>query len=101
MEEINTGRDSISISIYESVLELRHNRCLMVQTEDQYVYIHDYIVELLRERNAPTHINEAYSIEPENIPFHSIFGDSDNENAVTNTRASKSIDEHSRESRID
>jgi len=35
------------IDIYNLVLEMRNYRCRMVQTEDQYIYIHDCIRQAL------------------------------------------------------
>ncbi|KAK3598811.1 hypothetical protein CHS0354_007413 [Potamilus streckersoni] len=42
-------RDSVEVDIFNLVYEMRNQRCNMVQTEDQYVYIHDSILELITE----------------------------------------------------
>jgi len=62
LQEIREGRD---IDIFGIVMEMRENRCHMVQTEDQYVYIHDCIRDAIIKRmhlltNEPIYTNEAY-----------------------------------------
>lgn len=56
MQEI--ANDAPGVNIYDTVLELRQHRSLMVQTEEQYIYLHDCTVQLIRElmqkRNAAT-----------------------------------------------
>ncbi|KAG8183435.1 hypothetical protein JTE90_023191 [Oedothorax gibbosus] len=42
-------RHSDVIDIYSNVMELRHHRVNMVQTEDQYIYIHLCVKQLLEE----------------------------------------------------
>ncbi|XP_050392227.1 receptor-type tyrosine-protein phosphatase eta [Patella vulgata] len=42
-------RDSDEVDIFDLVLEMRENRPLMVQTENQYVYIHDCIRDALMD----------------------------------------------------
>ncbi|KAL3882800.1 hypothetical protein ACJMK2_029107 [Sinanodonta woodiana] len=42
-------RDYDEVDIFNLVYEMRNQRCNMVQTEDQYVYIHDSILEYITE----------------------------------------------------
>ena len=56
MQELENNAPGINI--YDTVLELRQHRTLMVQTEGQYIYLHDCVVQLIRvlmeRRNAAT-----------------------------------------------
>ncbi|XP_054716770.1 tyrosine-protein phosphatase 10D-like [Uloborus diversus] len=46
-------QDTNYIDVYGTVMDLRQHRTNMVQTEDQYVYIHRCVLQLLLERNKP------------------------------------------------
>ena len=42
-------RDHDEVDIFGTVLEMRQYRCNMVQTEDQYIYIHDCIADAIQK----------------------------------------------------
>ncbi|XP_055949369.1 phosphatidylinositol phosphatase PTPRQ-like isoform X2 [Argiope bruennichi] len=46
-------RSTDSIDIFGTVMELRHHRINMVQTEDQYIYIHLCVKQLVDDINQP------------------------------------------------
>ena len=50
-----------TVSIFELVLEMRHYRPLMVQTEEQYVYIHECLLRAL-ESDGRGRVNPAFSL---------------------------------------
>jgi len=55
-------RDHDDIDIYKLVLHMRNHRCNMVQTEDQYVYIHECMKEFItqdeeEEDEEPVYVN--------------------------------------------
>ncbi|XP_064611900.1 receptor-type tyrosine-protein phosphatase F-like [Liolophura sinensis] len=45
-----SGESDITIDIYEIVLTMRNHRPRMVQTEAQYVFIHDAVCEVVRQK---------------------------------------------------
>ena len=47
LQELHSGAPSISV--FNTVLELRKHRPLMVQTEEQYIYIHLCLADAIRE----------------------------------------------------
>ena len=50
-----------TVSIFELVLEMRHHRPLMVQTEEQYMYIHECLLRAL-ESEGRGRVNPAFSL---------------------------------------
>ncbi|GIZ00814.1 tyrosine-protein phosphatase 10D [Caerostris extrusa] len=53
---------SDSIDIFGTVMELRHHRINMVQTEDQYIYIHLCVNQLVDDINRPREKGSAEAI---------------------------------------
>ncbi|XP_053397498.1 receptor-type tyrosine-protein phosphatase O-like isoform X2 [Mercenaria mercenaria] len=69
MQFINEHDFEVEIDIFDLVLKLRENRQHMVQTEQQYVFIHDCVKEIMdRKRRQMENIyeNQAFS-QDENI----------------------------------
>ncbi|KAK3584361.1 hypothetical protein CHS0354_009272 [Potamilus streckersoni] len=60
----NYGPDS-TVDIFNFVLKMRENRTTMVQTEQQYIFIHDCILEYLNRFK--TYENQGFSNEDENV----------------------------------
>ena len=54
MQELENN--AAGINIFDTVLELRQHRSLMVQTEEQYIYLHDCAVQLIHELMARRNI---------------------------------------------
>ncbi|KAK3606710.1 hypothetical protein CHS0354_013871 [Potamilus streckersoni] len=54
-----------TVDIFNFVLKMRENRTSMVQTEEQYIFIHDCIKEYLNRLK--TYENEAFSIDDEHL----------------------------------
>ncbi|KAL3882876.1 hypothetical protein ACJMK2_029179 [Sinanodonta woodiana] len=57
-------RDSVEIDIFNLVYEMRNQRSNMVQTEDQYVYIHDSILEYITEEDDDEDEEPIYENKP-------------------------------------
>ncbi|XP_064602809.1 phosphatidylinositol phosphatase PTPRQ-like [Liolophura sinensis] len=70
-------RDHQEIDIFGRVLEMREHRSHMVQTEDQYVYIHDCAVDAYNTLQAQGEENIGYE-EEENIYENMIEGPKSN-----------------------
>ncbi|KAF6030563.1 hypothetical protein EB796_011144 [Bugula neritina] len=60
-------QDHDEIDIFNLVMEIREYRCRMVQTEEQYRYIHDCVKEVM-ENGFPTVADHLYEQIPDIIP---------------------------------
>ena len=76
MEHLKEDIDKINI--YRLVAQLRENRCLMVQTKDQYIFIHDALLDIIccKDTFIADHEFQAYldsamirSLESMSTPF--------------------------------
>ncbi|KAL4233225.1 hypothetical protein ACF0H5_007909 [Mactra antiquata] len=55
---INESDFNVEIDIFDMVLNLRNNRLHMVQTEQQYTFIHDAVLELMERKRRANNIYE-------------------------------------------
>ena len=51
MQRLAKGESEVNV--FETVLNLWHKRTRIVQAEEQYVYIHDCLVDAIKELNTP------------------------------------------------
>ncbi|XP_052241030.1 tyrosine-protein phosphatase 10D-like [Dreissena polymorpha] len=69
-------RDHDEIDIFQVVLEMREHRCQMVQTEDQFVYIHDVLKEfIINDDEDDEEVDDEHCYQNENFAT----GESDEE----------------------
>ena len=47
VQELLHGADEVNV--FETVMELRHHRVLIVQAEEQYIYIHECLLDAIED----------------------------------------------------